>query len=306
MSCGFATPHGVGTVRLDPHFVRSVVRPRWPRPRGTQTRAAYDTHHVPVLKLAVARGRPWGGKESGGITEWGPDMYVRNVGKVVAAAAIAAVSLSACEMGQESSAPTPALGSVQPPSDPGVVPSRAETAPKPNDDGQTISSSPATPTQEAQTPTSSSPGSTGTDASIDDSTCQRALLEGSFGVDNDENTNYANGFLTVTNTAARACTLHPDGPWVMMLGRQGTALEGVNYTRDFTTQPTAITLQPGQSASSELQWQDEGNCQGRAWAVNVSVHPSDTPMQLDPLMSGQVGQFDVCGGTVQVGAFKKD
>jgi hypothetical protein len=223
-------------------------------------------------------------------------MRVWNVGKVAAAAAVVAMSLSACEMGQQSSAPAPApMGSVQPPSGSGVEPSQGGTKP---------SSSRTTPTQERQTPTSKSPAPTGAGAPIDDSTCQRALLEGSFGVANDEKTNYANGFLTVKNTAARACTLRADGPFVMMLGREGTALKGVNYTPDYPSKRTPITLQPGQSASSELQWQDEGDCQGRAWKVNVSVHPSDTPMQLDPLMSGQPGTFDVCGGTVQVGAFK--
>jgi hypothetical protein len=111
-------------------------------------------------------------------------MRVWNMGKVAAAAAVLAVSLSACVVGQQSSAPVGAME----PAPGGTVP--------------TTNSARTPSSQERQTPTSKSPASTRTSTPMDDNTCQRALLKGSFGVNNNEKTNYVNGFLNVTNTQA--------------------------------------------------------------------------------------------------------
>jgi uncharacterized protein DUF4232 len=200
-------------------------------------------------------------------------MRLRNVGKSLVVAAGLAVSLSACGMARQ-----------QPPQ-------------------------PATPQAGSGSGSSSSSqtsGSSGSSSSSspDLSTCDTGQMAASFQL---ATTGSVDGYLKVTNAGKESCTLGADYPAIEFTNREGTGIEGVTYTQGGKGSGV-ITLEPGESANSDIEWQASGtSCVARVWALNLRVHPTDVPKSVDPMLPGQTGGqvFDLCGTNVTVGSWRK-
>ena len=179
-------------------------------------------------------------------------------------------------------------------------------------DGTTSSSSSADRTTESSsaattTPaggTSSSPpvsGTDGTPAGVD--RCHTSELAGSF-VPGSPGAGQRYATLVLRNTGDVACTIHGYGG-VGLVDGDGAALP-THQVRRSDPAPTTVTLQPGDTASSQLHWgavpgpgdSSTGDCQPTPATLRV-IPPDET----DPL-SVPWTQGPVCvGGTIEQTAY---
>ena len=179
-------------------------------------------------------------------------------------------------------------------------------------DGTTSSSSSADRTSESSTSatttptdgTTSSPPASGTDgtpAGVD--RCHTSELAGSL-VPGSPGAGQRYATLVLRNTGDVACTIHGYGG-VGLVDGDGAALP-THQVRRSDPAPTTVTLQPGDTASSELHWgavpgpgdSSSGDCQPTPAALRV-IPPDET----DPL-SVPWTQGPVCvGGTIEQTAY---
>jgi hypothetical protein len=167
------------------------------------------------------------------------------------------------------------------------------------------SSQPAAPQAGSGSGSSTSGSSdSSSSASPDLSTCDTGRMAASFQL---ATTGSVDGYLKVTNAGKESCTLPAEYPSIEFTNREGTGIEGVTYTQGGKGSG-AITLQPGESANSDLEWQASGtSCVARVWALNLSMDRADVPKSVDPTLPGQTGGqvFDLCGTDVTVGSWQK-
>ncbi|MER5390152.1 DUF4232 domain-containing protein [Saccharopolyspora sp. NPDC002686] len=119
-------------------------------------------------------------------------------------------------------------------------------------------------------------------------------------------TGSVDGYLEVTNDGGNPCTLKSSYPTVEFMGRDGTGVSDVTYKQG-SGGSGSVTLQPGETASSDVEWQASGDqCVARVWALNLSLQPGEKPKSVDPVLNDQPGQvFDLCGHEVTVSGWQK-